>query len=88
LKFATDWVAYCKSGKKPNDIPSNPQKTYDKSGWAGMSDWLGYVRSGRRSEVRSKKATGEAPAPADASRAPLFDAVETKVTGSKPRASC
>ena len=35
------WFEYCKSGKKPLDIPSNPQKSYANSGWAGWSDWLG-----------------------------------------------
>jgi superfamily II DNA or RNA helicase len=45
LKSSTEWYAYCKSGKKLNDIPSNPQKAYAQSGWAGMDDWLGYVRS-------------------------------------------
>jgi hypothetical protein len=47
LKSETEWREYCKSGKRPSYIPSNPDKTYANDGWAGMSDWLGYVRSGR-----------------------------------------
>ena len=35
---------YCKSGKKPADIPANPDKTYAEAGWAGMGDWLGTGR--------------------------------------------
>jgi hypothetical protein len=30
--------------------------------WAGMSDWLGYLRSGRLAKRGSKKGMGEAPA--------------------------
>jgi hypothetical protein len=41
LKSETEWRAYTKSGKKPNDIPANPNQTYAKDGWAGMGDWLG-----------------------------------------------
>lgn len=44
LKSSTEWHAYCKSGKKPNDIPSNPQQAYAQSGWSGMGDWLGHAR--------------------------------------------
>jgi len=42
LKSSTEWFTYCKSGKKTNDIPSNPQQVYAQLGWAGMADWLGY----------------------------------------------
>src|SRR5438105_3719533 len=28
LRNANEWRAYCRSGKKPDDIPSNPDKTY------------------------------------------------------------
>jgi hypothetical protein len=44
LKSSNEWYAYCKSGKKPNEIPSNPQQAYAQSGWSGMGDWLGYAR--------------------------------------------
>jgi superfamily II DNA or RNA helicase len=39
LKSQKEWNAYCRSGKKPADIPSNPEKIYAK--WAGSVDWLG-----------------------------------------------
>ena len=42
LKRQPAWLAYCKSGKKPNDIPSNPQQIYANAGWMGSSDWLGH----------------------------------------------
>jgi superfamily II DNA or RNA helicase len=41
LKSQREWQAYCRSGKKPHDIPSAPYSVYADAGWAGMSDWLG-----------------------------------------------
>jgi len=41
LSGQKDWNAYCKSGKIPNDIPTNPHRTYKDSGWISMGDWLG-----------------------------------------------
>jgi superfamily II DNA or RNA helicase len=46
LKSYADWLKYCQSGRRPAYIPSNPDKTYASNGWAGIGDWLGYVRSG------------------------------------------
>jgi len=40
LKTFYDWVDYCKSGKRPNDIPSAPNKNY-KTKWKSWGDWLG-----------------------------------------------
>ena len=45
LKSHVKWVDYCKSGKKPADIPTNPNNIYPQSGWTGWGDWLG---TGRR----------------------------------------
>ncbi len=44
LKNIKRWQTYCQSGKKPNDIPSNPQNTYSDSGWVNWRDWLGTRR--------------------------------------------
>jgi hypothetical protein len=41
LKSGTEWNTYCRSGKKPNDIPATPALRYANAGWNGMSDWLG-----------------------------------------------
>jgi superfamily II DNA or RNA helicase len=43
LKFNNieQWTAYCKSGKKPIDIPSSPDKPYKNKGWINWADWLG-----------------------------------------------
>jgi superfamily II DNA or RNA helicase len=41
LESSTDWNTYCRSGKKPVDIPTDARRIYSDAGWAGMSDWLG-----------------------------------------------
>ncbi len=41
LSNVVQWNLFCKSGKKPIDIPSNPQKNYKDKGWKGWGDWLG-----------------------------------------------
>ncbi len=43
LKSQTHWREYCKSGKKPDNIPANPGRTYGKK-WKGSGDWLGTGR--------------------------------------------
>lgn len=35
------WTDYCKSGKKPIDIPSVPSRPYKNKGWINWADWLG-----------------------------------------------
>lgn len=41
LKHMRDWKDYCKSGKRPANIPSYPNEVYAEKGWAGYGDWLG-----------------------------------------------
>jgi superfamily II DNA or RNA helicase len=36
-----EWNEYSKSGKRPSNIPSNPQNTYKNNGWKGWNDFLG-----------------------------------------------
>lgn len=40
LETTADWNKYCKSGKKPSNIPSAPHLQYDKE-WRNYGDWLG-----------------------------------------------
>ena len=40
LKTREEWAEYCKSGKKPLDIPINVTQTYEKE-WNGWGDFLG-----------------------------------------------
>jgi len=50
LKDSKDWSNFCKSGKKPKDIPSDPRSVYKKE-WKSMGDWLdtGSIASFNRS---------------------------------------
>ena len=45
LNSAGQWRQFCKSGKKPDDIPNAPQFVYVRTGWSGWGDWIG---TGRR----------------------------------------
>jgi 3-mercaptopyruvate sulfurtransferase SseA len=44
LKSSEAWKAYCRSGKKPVDIPAAPNGRYADAGWDSWSDWLGHGR--------------------------------------------
>jgi hypothetical protein len=46
LKNRGEWRLWCKSGlagkpERPRDIPTNPSRNYENSGWNGVKDWLG-----------------------------------------------
>ena len=58
LKSQSDWRDYCKSGKKPADIPASPHATYAKAGWIGYDDWLetGRVPRGHFQSFRKARA--------------------------------
>jgi formylglycine-generating enzyme required for sulfatase activity len=40
LKDVMEWNEYCKSGNKPDDIPSDPENIYKNNGWTTMKTWL------------------------------------------------
>ena len=44
LKTGNEWKQYCKSGKKPDNIPISARKVYKSDGWISMGDWLGTGR--------------------------------------------
>jgi superfamily II DNA or RNA helicase len=41
LNSVKEWNLYSKSGKRPSNIPSNPQNPYKNKGWKGWADFLG-----------------------------------------------
>jgi hypothetical protein len=41
IKNKDEWDIYCKSGNKPENIPSSPSVIYHKQGWANYHIWLG-----------------------------------------------
>jgi superfamily II DNA or RNA helicase len=53
LKY-TEWEQYCKSGKKPGNIPSHPERVY-KDKWIGMHHFLGDKKQDWWSLEESKK---------------------------------
>jgi hypothetical protein len=40
LKNRAEWQDYCRSGRRPADIPSNPKRVYNAE-WRGMGNWIG-----------------------------------------------
>jgi hypothetical protein len=50
LKSQADWVAYCQSGKKPDDIAAAPEHVY-RAEWRGTGDWLGIISRWNRSAL-------------------------------------
>jgi hypothetical protein len=41
LESQARWKTYCKSGDKPDDIPTHPWQVYAGKGWVSLGDWLG-----------------------------------------------
>ena len=41
LKGVKQWRHWAKTGARPDDMPSNPHKTYTHDGWQGYGHWLG-----------------------------------------------
>jgi len=41
LKGHKEWQEYCKSGKKPDDIPATPNQIYKGKGWKNWGGFLG-----------------------------------------------
>ena len=51
FKSQTEWREYCKSGKKPDNIPSAPNKFYKNSGWISWGDFLGTNRIADQNKI-------------------------------------
>lgn len=41
IKSQAEWRDYCRSGKKPANIPNGPDVFYKYKGWVSYGDWLG-----------------------------------------------
>ena len=48
LKSLKEWMDYCKSKKKPNNIPTSPSMKYKEEGWVSWYDWLGYKNTDKK----------------------------------------
>jgi hypothetical protein len=51
LKTGKEWEEYCKSGDKPDDIPTKPDQTYKNNGWNGIGDFLGTGNVAKQNRV-------------------------------------
>jgi superfamily II DNA or RNA helicase len=51
LKTQNEWYEYCKSSKKPKNIPNAPNYIYKHNGWRGIGDWLGTGKISRNEIV-------------------------------------
>ena len=51
LLTVKEWLRYSKSGLKPIDVPSSPEKTYKNNGWISFGDWLGTGRVSEKNRV-------------------------------------
>jgi len=45
LKGKRGWYAWSKSGQRPSDIPTNPDRAYRDDGWVSWPGWLGAGRT-------------------------------------------
>jgi hypothetical protein len=50
LGSVKEWLAYCQSGKCPDNIPSRPDLIYRDAGYVSLPDWLGYEKKKRLSD--------------------------------------
>lgn len=57
LEDTYEWKSYCKSGKLPKEIPTNPSYQYIDQ-WKGIRDWLG-IKDGFASYGELKKLVQE-----------------------------
>jgi len=51
LRTQGEWFEYCRSGRKPRDIPASPNVVYKGAGWKNLRDWLGTEKRGRKKPV-------------------------------------
>jgi len=51
LSLVSEWIAYAKSGNKPDDIPVMPYETYKNKGWISWGDWLGTYRIADKNRI-------------------------------------
>lgn len=59
IKTWKEWEEYCQSGKKPDNIPTNPNQTYNKKGWVSASKWLNAEVAVKNREFRDFKEARE-----------------------------
>jgi len=53
LKNVEEWRTYYRSGKKPDDVPTDPNRVYADAGWVDWSDWLGTAQRQQMGPLRT-----------------------------------
>jgi superfamily II DNA or RNA helicase len=48
LKSAKEWYKWFKRGVRPENIPTNPDRTYKDKGWKSWADFLGTIGNGNK----------------------------------------
>ena len=56
LESKKEWQEWSKSGQRPSNIPSSPDKVYCDDGWISYPDWLGYARWAPKKTQQAKPA--------------------------------
>ena len=56
LKSNEEWLAWCKSGIRPANIPATPERVYKNDGWQGYGHWLGTGKLRTKEFLPFKKA--------------------------------
>ena len=52
LTARAEWEAWCKGGKRPPNVPPDPQAAYADAGWVGWRHWLGTAAQHARQCMR------------------------------------
>ena len=62
LKSQREWKEWSKSGERPQDIPSHPERVYKHAGWKSWPDFLGYPprRNAKTRSTTKKRSFTEA----------------------------
>jgi hypothetical protein len=60
LRSKKEWKEWSKSGQRPSNIPSHPERTYRDDGWISYPDWLGYGSERGAAASRSSSSSSSA----------------------------
>ena len=55
LKSVKEWKEWSKSGERPTNIPSHPDRVYRDKGWVSWPHWLGYECNRKRKRTDISK---------------------------------
>eukprot|EP00947_MAST-08B_sp_MAST-8B-sp1_P003397 g3397.t1 len=48
LRSQKEWCQWSKSGQRPCNVPSSPERVYKGKGWVSYPDWMGYKTKGTK----------------------------------------